>query len=62
MQFHGENLKEKIENLILEKEILQMKIEQNKKLETAFFSPEAFCFYACVIGLMCAFFQSINLF
>lgn len=58
---YSENLKSKIETLNLEISILAMKIEQNKKIETALFSPESFVFYGVCIGLLCAILQSLNL-
>ena len=61
MQLHGENLKTKIENLIIEKQIITMKIEQNKRLEELF-SPVNICVAIVSVMLIGSFLQSINVF
>lgn len=58
---HGIDFKKKIENLILEKQLIQMEIERNNKIQNAFFSPDSFVFYAMCIGLICAILQSLNI-
>jgi hypothetical protein len=58
---HGIDYKNKIENLIIEKRILQMKIEQNERLE-GIFSPVNICVAIASIMLLGSLLQSLNIF